>query len=127
MGDFFVIGVLVFVCGILGIPFTNGLIPQAPLHVHALSTRSRTVGTDGLVHDEVVNVAEQRLSNFVHAAAIGLCCTPLALMTLQSVPLAALSGLFLFMGVGCFAGNGFINRLFLPFQDPSLRSHLDYG
>merc|ERR1740117_1825105 len=30
--DFLVVGILVLVCGLLGIPFTNGLIPQAPLH-----------------------------------------------------------------------------------------------
>jgi len=53
--------------------------------------------------------------------------TPPALKALQTVPLAALSGLFLFMGLGCFAGNGFINRLLLPVQDPKLRSAVDYG
>ena len=56
--------------------------------------------------------------NFVHAAAIGLCLSSPALKILQKVPLATLSGLFLFMGMGCFAGNGFVNRCLLPLQDP---------
>merc|ERR1719230_1741849 len=95
--DFFVIGILIFICGILGIPFTNGLIPQAPLHVHALATREMVAGADGLLHEQVVKVSEQRLSNFTHALVIGLCMTPPALKVLQKVPLAALSGLFLYM------------------------------
>jgi len=125
--DFFVIGLMIFMCGILGIPFTNGLIPQAPLHVHALSTQAKVVREDGQVHDEVVDVKETRLSNFSHAFVVGFCMTPPALKLLQSVPLPALSGLFLFMGMGCFKGNGFINRVFLPIQDPTIRSAVDYG
>ncbi|KAL6064778.1 Anion transporter [Balamuthia mandrillaris] len=36
--DFFVIGLSIFVCSLLGVPPTNGLIPQAPLHVRSLAT-----------------------------------------------------------------------------------------
>jgi len=125
--DFLIIGLLILICGILGIPFTNGLIPQAPLHVNALATRATVDGPDGLTHEKVVHVYETRLSNFVHAAAIGLCMTPPALKALQTVPMAALSGLFLFMGLGCWAGNGFVNRVCLPIQDPTIRSAVDYG
>jgi len=125
--DFFVIGLLILVCGLLGLPFTNGLIPQAPLHVHALCKREEQIGDDGLVHVVVTRVEEQRLSNFTHAFLIGLCCLPPVLKTLQLVPLAVLSGLFLFMGMGSFKGNGFFNRLFLPVTDPERRSSVCYG
>ena len=125
--DFLVIGVLILVCGLLGLPFTNGLIPQAPLHVKALATRKAEVGDDGTVKQVVARVEEQRLSNFAHALIIGLCCLPPVLKTLQLVPLAVLSGLFLFMGMGSFRGNSFYNRCFLPLTDPQLRSSADYG
>jgi hypothetical protein len=125
--DFLVIGVLILVCGLLGLPFTNGLIPQAPLHVHALSTRKAEVGDDGAVNLVVARVEEQRLSNFAHAFIIGLCCIPEILKILQQVPLAVLSGLFLFMGMGSFRGNSFFNRLFLPVTDPERRSSVCYG
>jgi len=125
--DFLVVGLLILVCGLLGIPFTNGLIPQAPLHVHALSTRKEEVRDDGTVHLVVARVEEQRLSNFVHAFVIGLCCLPPVLRALQLVPLAVLSGLFLFMGMGSFKGNSFYNRLWLPVTDPKRRSSVCYS
>jgi len=125
--DFFVIGLLILICGLLGLPFTNGLIPQAPLHVDALATRKAEVGDDGAKKLVVVRVEEQRLSNFAHAFIIGLCCIPAILKLLQLVPLAVLSGLFLFMGMGSFRGNSFFNRLFLPVTDPERRSSVCYG
>eukprot|EP00927_Polykrikos_kofoidii_P074311 TRINITY_DN70299_c0_g1_i1.p1 TRINITY_DN70299_c0_g1~~TRINITY_DN70299_c0_g1_i1.p1 ORF type:complete len:604 (+),score=68.80 TRINITY_DN70299_c0_g1_i1:106-1917(+) len=125
--DFLIVGLMILICGLFGLPFTNGLIPQAPLHVQALATVStKTCATDGSVHAHVERVEEQRVSNFVHALAIGLCCTPPVLELMGKIPLAALSGLFLFMGLGCFDGNGFIDRLLLAITEPSKRSVAKY-
>jgi len=125
--DFFVVGILILVCGLLGLPFTNGLIPQAPLHVKALATYEERHAKDGSTRIVVRQVAEQRVSNCMHALAIGLCCTPPVLKLLQTIPLSVLSGLFLFMGLSSFVGNGFVARLLLPLRDPKRRSPALYG
>lgn len=125
--DFFVVGILILVCGVLGLPFTNGLIPQAPLHVEALATYEERKAKDGSTRSVVVHVAEQRVSNCVHALAIGLCCTPPVLKLLQTIPLSVLSGLFLYMGLSSFVGNGFVARMLLPIRDPKRRSPELYG
>ena len=36
--DYAVLGLILVLCGLLGVPPGNGLIPQAPLHVRALAT-----------------------------------------------------------------------------------------
>lgn len=125
--DFLIVGLLILICGLLGIPFTNGLIPQAPLHVHALSMLKEEESPSGLMTLVIEGVKEQRLSNFSHALVIGLCCSPPVLQVLRSIPLAALAGLFLYMGMGSFAGNGFVERLLLPMTDPKRRSQAAYA
>ncbi len=120
--DFFVVGLNILVCGLLGLPFTNGLIPQAPLHVAALSTKETQVDEKtGLKQLIVVRVEEQRLSNLIHACLIGVCCIPAVTGQLKLIPLSVLNGIFLFMGIGCFTGNGFITRCMLPFLDKDRR------
>ena len=122
--DFFVVGVNILLTGLLGVPPTNGLIPQAPLHVSALSSKKVVVDEDtGLKRVVVEGVCEQRLSNLVHAVLIGLCCfIPGVLPGLKQIPLSVLDGIFLFMGFGCFGGNGFIGRLLLAVTDPLKRA-----
>jgi len=40
--DFFVLGIIIAICALLVIPPTNGLIPQAPLHVRSLADIKET-------------------------------------------------------------------------------------
>lgn len=126
--DFFVVGVCIFITGILGIPPTNGLIPQAPLHVKSLITTKRT--HDHITnrhHDEVVDVAEQRVSNCMQAGLIGMMCFPPFLDVIRLIPNAALNGLFLYMGYASFHGNQFAERFTLVVMEPHLRhSHHAY-
>ena len=83
--------------GILGIPPTNGLIPQAPLHTRSLTvTKSEQVvsnitGESRRV-DVVVKVHEQRVSNMGQAVLIGMMCFNPFLDVLSLVPTAALNG-----------------------------------
>lgn len=124
--DYFIVGVCLFVTGILGIPPTNGLIPQAPLHTKSLLIRERVEDTaegkpPGSVKLEVVGCYEQRVSNLSTSVLIGLMCFNPFLKVVRLIPTAALSGLFLFMGVSSFAGNQFAERLFLLVTEPPLR------
>lgn len=36
--DFFLLGIMTLMCGLLGIPPVNGVLPQAPMHTKSLAT-----------------------------------------------------------------------------------------
>merc|ERR1712224_662258 len=118
--DFFVVGINIFITGILGIPPTNGLIPQAPLHTKSLA-EVEMVGEGRNKREEVKLVHEQRVSNFMQALLIGITLAPPILKVLQLIPRAALDGLFLFMGIASFPGNQFAERVVLLITEPDLR------
>lgn len=127
--DYFVVGICLLVTGILGIPPTNGLIPQAPLHTQSLLIREVVEETDNTnstgtraVKLKVVGAYEQRISNLSTSVLIGLMCFNPFLKAIRLIPTSALSGLFLFMGISSFAGNQFAERLYLLITEPALRS-----
>jgi len=105
-----------FLCGLLGLPPTNGLIPQAPLHVRSLA-RIENYVENGKLKERYTGVAEQRVSNLGQALLIGATLSPPLLRVLGLIPSAVLSGLFLFMGLASFNGNEFYERIMLIFTD----------
>eukprot|EP00238_Polyblepharides_amylifera_P014367 CAMPEP_0196587862 /NCGR_PEP_ID=MMETSP1081-20130531/58837_1 /TAXON_ID=36882 /ORGANISM="Pyramimonas amylifera, Strain CCMP720" /LENGTH=571 /DNA_ID=CAMNT_0041910179 /DNA_START=158 /DNA_END=1873 /DNA_ORIENTATION=- len=114
--DFMVVGFTILVCGILGIPPTNGLIPQAPLHVRSLA-EIEIVEEDGVKTEVWRKVHEQRVSGLGQSLAIGVMLFPLLLKNIiGNIPLAVLDGLFLFLGFASFPGNQFYDRLLLNIQ-----------
>jgi len=124
--DFFVVGINILITGLLGIPPTNGLIPQAPLHTKSLS-EVRFVGEGKSRREVVTHVHEQRVSNLLQAAMIGITLSPPLLGVLRLIPNATLDGLFLFMGAASFPGNQFAERVVLLVTEPELReSHNDF-
>jgi len=116
--DFFWIGIMIAVTAVLGIPPTNGLIPQAPLHVRSLATITHKPGGG----EEYDNVVEQRMSNLGQSVLMGLTLIPPVLRLLGVVPIGVLCGLFLFMGIASFHGNQLFARFTLFFTDPKLRT-----
>ena len=78
--DIFLLGLTTGIAGILGIPFPNGLIPQAPFHTQSLCvTRLVPVSPAGKDHGdhpaglrlEAVRVVEQRFSNLAQGLLTG--------------------------------------------------------
>ena len=102
--DIFLLGTTTALCGILGIPPANGLLPQAPLHSESLMHTEKqefTTDVDGehnVLLKEVKVVYEQRWSSFLHASGILLFITPPFMHLLGLTPTSVLAGLFLFMG-----------------------------
>lgn len=116
--------------GILGIPPTNGLIPQAPLHTKSLivykeeKTESEDPETKEITMETKLvtdGVYEQRASNLCTSLLIGLMCFRPFLQIIALVPVSALSGLFLFMGLSSFDGNQFFERLCTLFTEQDKR------
>lgn len=102
--DIVLLGTTTAMCGILGIPPANGLLPQAPLHSESLlhvEHEQFIVEEDGeekLGKREVKRVYEQRWSAFLHGCGILAFTSPPFMKVLGLTPTSVLAGLFLFMG-----------------------------
>ncbi|RDL41514.1 Bicarbonate transporter [Venustampulla echinocandica] len=125
--DIVLLGTTTAICGILGIPPSNGLLPQAPLHSESLL---HTVKTDIISIDEKIGdrrvefkeeqeVYEQRWSPFLQAAGILIFVSPPFQHVLGLTPTSVLAGLFLFMGEQSLAVNPILYRFFYILTPPS--------
>ncbi|KAI4165252.1 MAG: hypothetical protein LQ342_001120 [Letrouitia transgressa] len=117
--------------GLLGIPFPNGLIPQAPFHTNSLcvtrqvSDESETDGTKGHSSRVVDHVVEQRVSNLAQGLlTLGTMSGPL-LVVLHLIPRGVLAGLFFIMGVQALEGNGITLKVLHIVRDHALTSASD--
>ncbi|RAL08604.1 uncharacterized protein BO97DRAFT_376380 [Aspergillus homomorphus CBS 101889] len=123
--DIILLGTTTALCGILGIPPANGLLPQAPLHSESLmhtEKEQRTILVDGEEKTEtyeVKRVYEQRWSSFLHAAAILLFVSPPFMKVLGLTPTSVLAGLFMFMGEQSLSVNPILYRTFYLLTPPS--------
>ena len=103
--DIALLGTTTAMCGILGIPPANGLLPQAPLHseslMHTVKENVPATEEDDEETTEIRNVKrvyEQRWSHFLHASGILIFTSPPFMHVLGLTPTSVLAGLFLFMG-----------------------------
>ncbi|MCB9596062.1 MAG: HCO3- transporter [Sandaracinaceae bacterium] len=106
--DIAVMGALVALMSLFGLPWVVGAVVRSLNHVKSLAV------TDG---DRVLGTVENRLSNLVIHVLLGIACV-LLLPLLAYVPMAVLFGMFLFMGVGTLGGNQMVERLRLWVLDP---------
>ncbi|KAK0754765.1 HCO3 transporter family-domain-containing protein [Schizothecium vesticola] len=128
--DIFLLGLTTGVAGLLGLPFPNGLIPQAPFHTESLCVTahvpdplSSAKGEDD-DHPRLVlratHVVEQRASNLLQGLlTLGTMSAPL-LAALRLLPQAVLAGLFFVMGVQALAANGITAKLVFLARDEAL-------
>ncbi|KAL8995340.1 MAG: hypothetical protein Q9169_004915 [Polycauliona sp. 2 TL-2023] len=112
--------------GLLGIPFPNGLIPQAPFHTNSLcvtrqvTDESETGAEKGHTTRVVDHVVEQRVSNLAQGLlTLGTMSGPL-LIVLHLIPQGVLAGLFFVMGVQALEGNGITLKMVYLAKDRSL-------
>jgi boron transporter len=124
--DIFLLGLTTGVAGLLGIPFPNGLIPQAPFHTESLCVTKVVADTNeegaakGHVTTQVSHVVEQRVSNLAQGLlTLGTMTGPL-LIVLHLIPQGVLAGLFFVMGVQALSGNGITLKLLFLCRDHTL-------
>ena len=124
--DLFLLGLTTGVGGLLGIPFPNGLIPQAPFHTSSLcvvrqvSNNSETGEAKGHITRVVDHVVEQRVSNLAQGLlTLGTMSGPL-LVVLHLIPQGVLAGLFFTMGVQALQGNGITLKILYLCRDKNL-------
>jgi len=107
--DFFLLGCTSFVCGIIGVPLPNGLVPQAPIHTDSLcvyQTDLQVIRTEDVEGEEIrrpkvriLNVVEQRVTHLAMALLFYGTMTRPLLVVLGTMPRAIFAGVFLTVGV----------------------------
>ncbi|KAF7520379.1 hypothetical protein G7054_g12794 [Neopestalotiopsis clavispora] len=124
--DLFLLGLTTGVAGLLGLPFPNGLIPQAPFHTESLCVTVAVADTDeggeekGHYSYKPTHVVEQRVSNLAQGLlTLGTMSGPL-LVVLHLIPQAVLAGLFFIMGYQALEGNGITAKILFLCRDKSL-------
>lgn len=124
--DIFLLGLTTGVAGILGLPFPNGLIPQAPFHTESLCVTKPVRKLDEKGEDkgeyafERTHVVEQRVSNLAQGLlTLGTMSGPL-LVVLHLIPHGVLAGLFFVMGIQALEGNGITTKLLFLCRDKNL-------
>jgi hypothetical protein len=124
--DLFLLGATTGVAGILGLPFPNGLIPQAPFHTESLCVTKAVKEEDenseakGGYSFQATHVVEQRFSNLAQGLlTLGTMTGPL-LTVLHLVPHGVLAGLFFVMGIQALEANGITTKLIFLAKDHGL-------
>ncbi|KAH6655096.1 anion exchange family protein [Truncatella angustata] len=125
--DLFLLGLTTGVAGLLGLPFPNGLIPQAPFHTESLCVTKAVLDTEeggeekkGNYRYEPTHVVEQRVSNLAQGLlTLGTMSGPL-LVVLHLIPQAVLAGLFFIMGYQALEGNGITAKILFLLRDGAL-------
>ncbi|ETS76991.1 transporter [Pestalotiopsis fici W106-1] len=124
--DLFLLGLTTGVAGLLGLPFPNGLIPQAPFHTESLCVTVAVTDTDeageekGHYSYKPTHVVEQRVSNLAQGLlTLGTMSGPL-LVVLHLIPQAVLAGLFFIMGYQALEGNGITAKILFLCRDKAL-------
>lgn len=119
--DIWLLGLTTFVAGLLGIPFPNGLIPQAPFHTQALCVTRDVADKDDKNKGKTVrvtdHVVEQRISNLAQGLLTLVVMTGPLLIVLHLIPQGVLAGLFFIMGVQALQGNGITQKLVFLARD----------
>lgn len=127
--DIFLLGLTTFIAGILGIPFPNGLIPQAPFHTNSLCVTKLVADPEennkGKVTRVTDHVVEQRVSNLAQGLLFLVTMTGPLLFVLHLIPQGVLAGLFFVMGCQALAGNGITLKLLFLARDKELTPSSD--
>lgn len=119
--DLFVVGLIVGVTSVFGLPWIVAATVHSLNHVRALAD-VRPGNEAG--KEVILQVRENRISGLAIHLLIGL--SLLFLGYVELIPLAVLYGLFLFMGLATLQGNQMFERLKLWIMDPTRFPRVHY-
>jgi len=135
--DLALLSLMTLTAGLTGLPPVNGVLPQAPMHTHALSVadrerRRRKKGGEGREADpdhlhpppptRPHAPLETRVSGLLQSVAIGAACVASPL--LARIPVAVIAGYFAFMSIESLEPNQFFIRLRYLLAHPTARPEL---
>ncbi|MFT4692571.1 MAG: hypothetical protein ACI9OD_004807 [Limisphaerales bacterium] len=115
--DLFIVGLIVFVGSIFGLPWIVAATVHSLNHVRSLADTEVTE-VNGERKEAIKSVRENRISPLLIHVAIGV--SLLFLPIVKTIPMSVLFGLFLYMGFASLKGNEFFERFKLWAMDPRL-------
>jgi hypothetical protein len=115
--DLFIVGLIVAVCSVFGLPWIVAATVHSLNHVRSLA-KTEVTEVNGERKEAIVSVRENRISPLAIHAAIGV--SLLFLPVVKMIPMSVLFGLFLYMGFASLGGNEFFERFRLWAMDPRL-------
>lgn len=113
--DLLVVGILNVFLGLLGFPWMHGILPHSPMHARALAdvVPLTDANNSGAVKSfAVLRVRETRVTGILIHVLIALVVT-LWPAIFDSVPVAVLSGLFLYCAANTLTNNSLYERFLL--------------
>ncbi len=116
--DLTLVGLLIGVCSFFGFPWLVAATVRSLAHVRALADTEETLSSDGNRREQIIHVTENRVTGL--AIHLLIAATLFVLPLLKYVPMAALYGIFLFMGFVSLRGVQFIERIGLWITDSSM-------
>lgn len=122
--DIAIVGILIGVCSLFGLPWLVAATVRSLAHVRGLSTFEQVLRDNGEASERITHVNENRITGLSIHLLIAL--SLLLLSTMKIVPMAVLYGIFLFMGVVSLSGNQFIERITLWLMEPDLYPQTHY-
>lgn len=122
--DLAVVGVLIGICSMFGLPWLVAATVRSLAHVRGLAETEEVVTPGGDTRERIIHVQENRVTGL--AIHILIAVSLLILPLLNVVPMAVLYGVFLYMGVVSLTGNQFFERLTLWLTDPGLYPRTHY-
>ncbi|MBT6154336.1 MAG: HCO3- transporter [Planctomycetaceae bacterium] len=122
--DLAVVGILIGVCSLFGLPWLVAATVRSLAHVRGLAETEEVVVPGGDTRERILHVQENRVTGLAIHVLIAL--SLLALPLLKVVPMAVLYGVFFYMGVVSLTGNQFFERLTLWLTDPGLYPRTHY-
>jgi len=114
--DLTVVGALIGVFSLFGLPWLVAATVRSLNHVRSLATTEEVVSQTGDKKDRIIHVRENRVTALAIHILIGASLL-LLLPYLGVIPMPVLYGLFLFMGVVSMTGNQLFERLSLLGMD----------
>ncbi len=116
--DLIIVGILIGVCSVFGLPWLVAATVRSLNHVRSLATTEEVTKRGSESQERILHVRETRVTGLAIHVLIG--CSLLMLSAIKAIPMAVLYGLFLFMGIVSMSGNQFFERLRLWAMDPTL-------
>jgi len=110
--DMFVVGVLMIMTSIFGLPPSIPALPHSHMHARSLAKTTDSY-RHGVVRITVYETVETRVTNFAaHIFTLIVACF-LRAELIGNIPIATLSGFLVYMGLSSVFTNGLLKRIFV--------------
>ena len=116
--DLAIIALMIGGCSLVGWPWMVAAAVRSLSHVRALADVQEVATANHATQEQIIHVRENRVTGVMIHLLIGL--TLFALPLLAWVPMAALYGIFLFMGFMSLRGIQFVERITLWITDSNM-------